>query len=77
MPNNPDDKVRIHLMLYESDVQFLKKRFGDVTGISAAVRKILHEWVKSVERQAAARSATPIRGTVEFEDHELEPTNEH
>ena len=64
------DKVRIHLNLYEEDVQFLRQRYGDAVGISGAVRAIVRDKIKQLQRKAES-VATPIGGEIDFDDMEI------
>jgi uncharacterized protein YfaA (DUF2138 family) len=62
-------KVRIHLNLNEDDIQFLRQRYGDVVGISGAVRQIVHERVTQLKKRADA-VAKPVTGEIDLDDDE-------
>lgn len=52
--------VRKHLLIYQDDWDFLSEHFGDTTGISKAVRTIVHSWVGNL-RARAEQTASPIQ----------------
>lgn len=54
-----DKKVRVHLMLFESDVDAIKMLHGEVK-LSKAIRLIIHQWVHEVQSKAS-ESARPVK----------------
>ncbi len=52
MPRIIDEPVeRIHVMLYKSDADQLKKLFGESVGVTKAIRLIIRQYLKRLSER--------------------------
>lgn len=67
-----EDTSRIHLWLYDSDIEWLKAYFGDNVGFSKAVRIMIRKNVTSLAAKGAERSGAK---PVPFKEEDLDTTS--
>jgi hypothetical protein len=65
-----DDKIRVHIHLFQSDWDAIGVIFGNSIGKSEAVRTIVHNFIKRLSSQSA-RKETPVELSTNELDHIL------
>lgn len=52
--NDPEPSVRLHLWVFESDLEWLRETYAHNIGVSQAVRKLIRAYRRRVETKVAA-----------------------
>lgn len=51
---------RRHIIIFDEDHEFIQTFYGDSIGYSAAIRRIIHEHVKTLKRKAMEKAAAKL-----------------
>jgi hypothetical protein len=60
VPRNtdPEPSVRLHLWVFESDLEWLRETYAHNIGVSQAVRKLIRAYRRRVETKVASQGET-------------------
>lgn len=58
-PRNVEDLVRVHLWLYQSDLDWMRRTFGATLGTSQVVRSLVRRARKEIETAVDGQGQTP------------------